>query len=104
MRGADERRVIAALCSTPKMRARAYIAALPSLLREQIIDNAYRRYVTDTLRFISINTAKFSGGSYPEERYHDLIYDLTHTQKVETRTEEEIIAKVRKNGWGGSAK
>lgn len=84
------------------MRARAYIAALPSLLREQIIENAYRQYVTDTLRFISSNTAKFAGGSYPEERYHDLVYDLTHTQTVKVMTEDEIIAKVRK-GWGGGA-
>lgn len=84
------------------MRARAYIAALPSLLREQLIDNAYRQYVTDTLRFISTNTARFAGGQYPEERYRDLVYDLSHDQKVETRTEDEIIAKVRK-GWGGGA-
>lgn len=84
------------------MRARAYIAALPSLLREQLIDDKYRQYVTDTLRFISLNTANFAGGQYPEERYHDLVYDLTHTQKVENRTEAEIIAKVRK-GWGGGA-
>ena len=84
------------------MGARAYIAVLPSLIREQLIDEAYRQYVTDALRHISINTAKFAGGCYIEERFHDLTYDLTHTRKVEAWTEEEIIAKVRK-GWGGGS-
>ena len=88
------------------MRARAYIAALPSLLREQLIENAYRNYVADTLQYISMNTANLAGGKYPGERYHDMVYDLTHdpagTQAAEAMTEEEIIAKVRK-GWGGGA-
>ena len=87
------------------MRARAYIAALPSLLREQLIENAFRNYVADTLQYISMNTANFVGGKHPGERYHDMVYDLTHDlpyAEKEAMTEEEIIAKVRK-GWGGGA-
>ena len=82
------------------MGARAYIAVLPSLLREQLIDETYRHYVTDALRLISINTAKFAGGGYIEERYRDLTYDLTHPHQEVAMTEDEVIAKVRK-GWGG---
>ena len=87
------------------MRARAYIAALPSLLREQRIEDSYRQYVTDTLQYISMNTANFAGGKYPGEKYRDMVYDLTHDQpdnKEDAMTEDEIIAKVRK-GWGGGA-
>lgn len=84
------------------MGAKAYIVALPHLLREQLIENAYRLYVTDALRFISMNTANFAGGSYPEERYYSLICDLVALRKVNTMTEDEVIAKVRK-AWGGES-
>ena len=81
------------------MRAKAYIKALPSLLQRQDIEDAYRIYVTDTLRYIAANTANFGGGSYPEVRY----YDLVRPEKEETRTEAEIIAQVKK-AWGGEEK
>lgn len=83
------------------MGAKAYIVALPHLLKEQLIESAYRHYVTDTLRFISSNTANFAGGSYPEERYSGLICDLVAPRNANTMSRDEIIAKVRKALGGG---
>ena len=78
------------------MRASAYIKALPFLIKKQAENELYNIYVTDALRMICENTANFVGGRYPNERYAALILP----QKQETRTEEEIIAHVRKRGWG----
>ena len=94
MRGAERGTVITALCSAPRMGARSYIKALPFLLKQQLTQQAYQIYVTDTLRHIAANTARFAGGSYPENRFADLVYP----PREETRTEEELIAQVRK-GW-----
>jgi hypothetical protein len=52
---------------------------------------AYRIYVTDALRSISENTAKFGGGGYIKARYADLI----NPKPEDNRTQEEIIAKIR---------
>lgn len=45
-------------------------------------------YITDTLKCIAENTAKFAGGSYIKSRY----YDIINPKPVETRTAKEIIA------------
>ena len=81
------------------MRASAYIKALPFLLRKQDQEMAYQVYVAESLRLIGANTARFAGGNYLEQKYVDLI----EPKKEETRTEEEIIAQVRK-AWGGDGK
>ena len=52
---------------------------------------AYRFYITDALRSISENTAKFGGGGYIKARYADLI----NPKPEDNRTQEEIIAKIR---------
>ena len=78
------------------MRASAYIRALPFLLKRQLEEDAYRAYTAEALRMICANTARFAGGNYIEQRYVDLI----DPPKEDTRTEEEIIAQVRK-AWGG---
>lgn len=97
MRSAGWERVITALCSAPKMRARALIYALPSLLKSNAEEQIYRIYVSDALKIIGENTAKFSEGNYLKNRYLDLITP----QKQEKRTEAEIIAQV-KRAWGGN--
>ena len=81
------------------MRASAYIKALPFLLRKQDQEMAYQVYVAESLRLIGVNTARFAGGNYLEQKYVDLI----EPKKEETRTEEEIIAQVRR-AWGGDGK
>ena len=51
---------------------------------------AYRVYVTDALRLIAENTAKFVGGNILNMRYLDTI--RPETQKVEeTKSAEEIV-------------
>ena len=51
----------------------------------------YRIYVTDALRNISENTAKYGGGGYMKVRFADII-----TPKPEDdRTSEEIISHIR---------
>lgn len=51
---------------------------------------AYDIYVTDVLRIISENTAKFAGGNYVKMRYIDVI--TPKPKKIEDdRTAEEIV-------------
>lgn len=52
---------------------------------------AYRIYVTDALRSISENTAKFGGGGYMKVRFADII--MPHPE--DDRTSEEIISHIR---------
>lgn len=49
-------------------------------------------YVTDALRIIGENIAKFGGGSYVKIRWIDLI----HPKPEETRTANEIIEHMKK--------
>lgn len=73
------------------MGARALLSALPVLLKKQGQEKAYRAYVTDALKIITENTAKYASGSYMKGRY----YDLENPKPVETRTGNEIIAQMK---------
>lgn len=73
------------------MGARALLSALPVLLKKQDQEKAYRVYVTDALKTITENTAKYAGGSYMKSRY----YDFIHPKPEETRTPEEIIGNMK---------
>lgn len=55
---------------------------------------AYRIYVSDTLRNISENTARFGGGGYIRARFADLI--KVDSQPEDNRTSDEIIGGIRK--------
>lgn len=52
---------------------------------------AYRFYITDALRSISENSAKYGGGSYVRARFSDIIYP----SPVDDRTSEEVIDHIR---------
>lgn len=54
---------------------------------------AYRFYITDALRSISENTAKFGGGGYMKARFADLI--KIDSRPEDNRTSEEIIGGIR---------
>lgn len=59
---------------------------------QKAMDKAYRIYVTDGIKVISENTAKFvSNGSYLGKRFIDAIKKAP----VETRTSDEIISDIR---------
>lgn len=84
------------------MGAKALLSALPILLKKQMREKAYRIYVTDALKAITENTAKYAGGSYIKARY----LDLEDQRPEETRTPDEIIGKMKDKiariGGGGT--
>lgn len=58
-------------------------------------DTAYRIYVTDCLKGIMENTAKFGGGTFRKDRYADIYEAKTKCEK----SAEEIVHEVtRKAG------
>lgn len=68
------------------------MAALPALLNQAVKEQAYRTYVTDALKIIGENTAKYAGGSYMKVRY----LDIENPKPEETRTPEEVITHMKK--------
>ena len=63
-------------------------------LEEKKEETAYRVYLTDALKIIGENTAKFNGGSVMSKRY----YDLAFNEKQEPeKTAEQILDEVIKN-------
>lgn len=58
--------------------------------REEI----YRIYISDTLRIISENTAKFVGGNYIKKRYYDFVKEPNGHTKNDNRSAKEIINDV----------
>lgn len=59
-------------------------------LNERARNDAYRIYVTDALRVVTENTARFASGNYIKARYADMI----EPKKQDNRTCEEITADV----------
>lgn len=59
-------------------------------LNEKARSDAYRIYVTDALRVVAENTARFASGNYIKARYADMI----EPKKQDNRTCEEITADV----------
>lgn len=47
--------------------------------------------MTDVLKILAENTARYASGSYMKSRY----YDLIHPKPEETRTPEEIIGNMK---------
>lgn len=58
--------------------------------KERAKTEAYRIYVTDALRIVAENTARYVGGNYIKARYADII----EPKKQDNRTCEEITADV----------
>ena len=58
-------------------------------LNERAKTEAYRIYVTDALRIVAENTARY-GGNYIKARYADII----EPKKQDNRTCEEITADI----------
>lgn len=59
-------------------------------LNEKARNDAYRIYVTDALRIVSENTARYASGDYIKARYADMI----EPKKQDNRTCEEITADI----------
>lgn len=73
------------------MRVKALLSALPVFLKKQGQEKAYRVYVTDALKTITENTAKYASGSYMKVRY----FDAESPKPPETRTSDEIIGQMK---------
>lgn len=63
-------------------------------LNERTKTEAYRIYVTDALRIVGENTARYASGDYIKARYADII----EPKKQDNRTCEEITADVVARG------
>ena len=83
-------KIILSLQSVPKKRGRSYISLIPTLIKNTIKKELYDIYITDSLRVIGENTAKYAGGSYIKKRWISFIED--NPQKEQTG--EEIVAQV----------
>jgi hypothetical protein len=59
-------------------------------LNERAKTEVYRIYVTDALRIVAENTARFASGNYIRARYADMI----EPKKQDNRTCEEITADI----------
>lgn len=75
----------------PRLTVRAYVSALPALLKQQAKDDAYKAYITEALRIISENTARYTGGGYIKVKYTDII----NPRPEEKRTRTEIIDQMK---------
>lgn len=73
------------------MGTKALLSALPVLLKKQRREKAYRVYVTDALKIITENTAKYASGNYMKVRY----LDFEDPKPPETRTSDEIISQMK---------
>lgn len=74
------------------MTAKGYIAVLPAILKRDAETAAYRVYITDALKIVAENTAKYAGGPYLKVRYADIV----NPPKEETRTADEVIEHMKK--------
>ena len=61
-------------------------------LNEKAKTEAYRIYVTDALRVVAENTARFASGNYIKARYADMI----EPKKQDNRTGDEIVEDIIK--------
>ena len=59
-------------------------------LNEIARNDASRIYVTDALRIVAENTARYAGGNYIKARYADII----EPKKQDNRTCEDITADI----------
>jgi hypothetical protein len=75
------------------MSAKAIISALPCIIRQNANADAYKIYMSDTLRAVVEIAAGFGGVKNLDfPRYADII----DPKPVETRTPEEIIAEIKR--------
>lgn len=61
------------------------------MLEEQHAET-YRVYVSDALRIISENTARFGGGTFVKQRY----YDVINPPRADERSGDEIAEDIIK--------
>lgn len=65
--------------------------------RQEEERRVFEVYVTDALKLMAENTARYGGGGYIKARYHDIL----HPKPEETRTAAEVIAHIVNGLKGG---
>ena len=86
------------------MGAKALLSVLPVLLKKQMQEKTYRVYVTDALKFITENTAKYAGGSYMKIRYLDTEDPKPEEISCAYETKNRLCLSVDGEGLSGAAK
>ena len=74
----------------PKLRARAYISALPVAMKRQCEQEIFREYIADGIQMISENTANYVSGRYIVKRYTEII----NKKSSDNRTGDEIVEDI----------
>lgn len=93
--GPDE--VILSLLSIPKLSIKSCISVLPAVLKSRAKDQAYKIYITDTLKSMAENTAYSARQAGGDGRYITIRYaDAINPKPEEKRTGNEIIEMMRK--------
>lgn len=85
-----EQSVTAALLTAPKIHTKGLIRLLPILVKRQQEESAFKIYVAECMRTMTVNTAKFAGGSYIQAKF----YDIINPKPQDNRTCEEITADI----------
>lgn len=80
-----------ALIALPGLRARAIVSMLPEILKQSCEQEAYKTYLSECMRMVTENTAKFAGGRYMSVSFHEML----HPKPVDTRTGEEIVSHMK---------
>ena len=77
----------------PRLTARAYIAALPAVLKQRMREEVYRHYVAEARRGVGANPARRlpSDGTYLKVRYAELI----DPKPADPRTGEQIVDGIK---------
>ena len=85
--------VTLALLTAPKISVGGLIRLLPILIRRQREESAFRIYVSECLRTVTENTAKFAGGSYMQAKYTDIINPKPQDNRSCEEITEEIVRR-----------
>lgn len=72
-----------------------FIKYVVAKINAENIEETYRVYVTECLRTITANTAKFGGGSIIKKHYYDFI---SREDKKVNKNVDDIISKVTAKG------
>lgn len=66
---------------------------------EYLKEELFRVYVTDALKILTSNTAKYAGGEYLKKTYREAV----NPKPEETRSADEIIANIKSKLGGESS-
>ena len=69
-----------------------------SRIDKKVNDDIYRFYVTNALKILTGNTAKFAGGTELSKTYYDIVFGTEETEETKAQQEQEaqdVIAMMK---------